>query len=123
MGIRVVNSSVGEKKSRQRGGIQEGGEEIGKDSNEREFWRYWRKQCRGGLFSVQRELFVLFEPVALYSGFGFRGPRTQFLELRSRLNFPSWQGGKPIWSIGIPEDFIVISTRPDARDKQSLDNY
>ena len=55
-----------------------------------------REQKIFGKVSKEREILSL---VGLYSGFGLGGPRTEFLELGSWQDYPSWQGGRLVWSV------------------------
>ena len=49
-----------------------------------------------GKVSKEREILSL---VGMYSGFGLGGPITEFLELGNRRDYPSWQGGRLVWSV------------------------
>ena len=57
-----------------------------------------RKRAKDFFWKVskEREILSLF---GLCSGFGLGGPRTEFLELGSWQDYPSWQGGRLVWLV------------------------
>ena len=48
---------------------------------------------------------MIFSLVGLYSSFGIGAPRTEFLELGSQQDYPSWQGGILSWPV---ELFVMV---------------
>ena len=57
-----------------------------------------RKRSKRDLWKFSKERGIL-SLVGLYSSFGLGGPRTEFLELGSWQDYPSWQGGRLVWSV------------------------
>ena len=57
---------------------------------------YFGKTTEGDCFLMWCETIEL---VGLYSSFGLRGSRTQYLELGSWQDFPGWQGGGLVWVV------------------------